>query len=182
MGWVFPEPGFFLVHGFCHYSPLETAVQVISKSSFLPLLDSACFVAGWFWLVNRLVLLFLPIFGPFSRKEHMDLSSQSSCGTFPRCCYSYRLAVNASCGAGFSRLHVWTSSCIAPEQTPRGALKFSHLSRMGSTILSTRPGLSSTVLLNFSCQVTCPWFSLVIVLVLRSLYQQLGVWWLKGRS
>lgn len=59
-------------------------------------------------------------------------------------------------------------------------MKFSYLSRMGSTILSTHPGLSSTVL-NFSPEVTCPWFSLVIVQVLQSLCQQLGVWWLKGR-
>ena len=91
-------------------------------------------------------------------------------------------AVNASCGAGFSWLHLWTSGCIAPEETPHRALKFSHLSRTGSTILSTRPGLSSTVLLNFSPEVTCPWFSLVIVLVFQSLCQQLGVWWLEGRS
>lgn len=89
--------------------------------------------------------------------------------------------VNTGCSAGFSQLHPWTSRCIAPEQKCHRAPKFSHLSGTGGTILSTHPGLSSTVLLNFSSEVTCPWFSLVIVLVLWSLCQQLGVWWLKGR-
>lgn len=78
--------------------------------------------------------------------------------------------------------HGFTSGCyVVPEQTPRRAPKFLHLRRISSTILSTCPGLSSTVLLNFSPEVTCPWFSLVIVLYIRSLCQHLGVWWLKGK-
>lgn len=66
--------------------------------------------------------------------------------------------VNASCGAGFSWLHLWTSDGIATEQTTWRAPKFSHLSRTASIIHSPHAGLSSRVLQSPSAEVTCLYF------------------------
>lgn len=52
--------------------------------------------------------------------------------------------VNASCGAGFSWLHLHTSDCIAPEQTTWRAQKFSHLSRTAIMMHCPYPWLSES--------------------------------------
>lgn len=146
---------------------------------FLPSFVWPCLVDGWMFLVGEQTSPLLTCFWAVSRKgPHEPFLWYPS----PLLLLLLSNTVNLSCSFGFLGIHLWTSGCITPEQTPCRVLKFLHLSRTGNTILSIHLGLSSTDLQNFCPKVMCPWCSLVIVLVLQFLWQQVRVWWLKGRG
>lgn len=135
----------------CHSSSLETGIQVTPPS--LPSL-----------LFQTLLVLRLLIFCPFSRKEHTDLSSHSYCCTFSYCCCWY---IN-SC-----KCQLWCWLLMA--SPPHLRLYCPWADNLESPKILPFKQDSYYALIHgsqsLSAEVTCP-----VVLILWSLYQQLGLW------